>query len=65
MRKHKKQFFYLLGIPAKNGRQNERKMEDFLRVNPGFSRCILNFLQFKDSPPMEIAEISNITPERN
>ena len=34
-------------------------MEDFLRVNPGLSRRIPNFLQFNDYTPMEIAEITN------
>ena len=33
--------------------------EDFLRVNPGLSRRIPNFLQFSDYTPMELAEITN------
>ena len=34
-------------------------MEDFLRVNPGLSRRIPNFLQLSDYTPMELAEITN------
>ena len=34
-------------------------MEDFLRVNPGLSRRVPNFLQFSDYTPMELAEITN------
>ena len=34
-------------------------MEDFLRVNPGLSIRIPNFLQFNDYTPMELAEITN------
>ena len=33
-------------------------MEDFLRVNPGLSRRIPNFLQSKDYTPMELAEFT-------
>ena len=34
------------------------EMEDFLRVNPGLSRRIPNFLQSKDYTPMELVEIT-------
>ena len=35
------------------------EIEDFLRVDPGLSRRIPNFLQFNDYTPMELAEITN------
>ena len=35
------------------------EMEDLLRVNPGLSRQISNFLRFNDYTPMEFAEINN------
>ena len=34
-------------------------MEDFLRVSPGLSRRIPNFLQFSDYTSTEIAETTN------
>ena len=49
--KTKKTIFLFAGYPC--------EMEDFLRVNPGLSRRIPNFLQFNDYTPMELAEIAN------
>ena len=49
--KTKKPIFIFAGYPY--------EMEDFLRVNPGLSRRIPNFLQFNDYTPIELAEITN------
>ena len=49
--KTKKPIFIFAGYPC--------EMEDFLRVNPGLSRRIPNFLQFSDYTPMELAEITH------
>ena len=49
--KTKNPIFIFAGYPC--------EMEDFLRVNPGLSRRIPNFLQFNDYMPMELAEITN------
>ena len=49
--KTKKPIFIFAGYPC--------EMEDFLRVNPGLSRRVPNFLQFSDYTPMELAEITN------
>ena len=49
--KTKNPIFIFAGYPC--------EMEDFLRVNPGLSRRIPNFLQFNDYTPMELAEITN------
>ena len=49
--KTKKTIFIFAGYPC--------EMEDFLRVNPGLSRRVPNFLQFSDYTPMELAEITN------
>ena len=49
--KTKNPIFIFAGYPC--------EMEDFLRVNPGLSRRIPNFLEFNDFTPMELGEITN------
>ena len=49
--KTKNPIFIFAGYPC--------EMEDFLRVNPGLSRRIPNFLQFNDYTPIELAEITS------
>ena len=48
--KTKDPIFIFAGYPC--------EIEDFLKVNPGPSRRIPNFLQFNDYMPMELAEIT-------
>ena len=49
--KTKNPVFIFAGYPC--------EMENFLRLNPGLSRRIPNFLQFNDYTPMELADITN------